>query len=204
MTPTVQEFVTEVWTSGTRTTASGSPGTPVSKADLYAEAVWENAIRILTSGLTPDIAGMSDYLRDKLIDHLFRNTAYTKPTVLGIALCTSAPRNENNGATIPELVGDNGYARQALNPLNTNWIGTHYSTTGNSSGVEATTFNTVDVQFPVATDDWGTITHVAVLDSVTHGGGNMLFWGKLSRPRTISTGDRFVLRAEELRFGLVR
>ena len=48
-----------------------------------------------------------------------------------------------------------------------------------------------DVNFPVATASWGTVTHVALLDSAT--GGNMLAYEPLPTDRLISTDDQVVV-----------
>lgn len=40
-------FANAVWTAGTRTLASGTPGTPSTQADLIAQAVWAAATRTL-------------------------------------------------------------------------------------------------------------------------------------------------------------
>jgi hypothetical protein len=51
--------------------------------------------------------------------------------------------------------------------------------------------NAVAVPFAQATAAWGTLTHGAIFDALV--GGNMLDWGALGTPRTINTGDQFVL-----------
>ena len=37
------------------------------------------------------MAGFSDYLEDKVLDHVFGGTAYTAPSTLYVALYTVAP-----------------------------------------------------------------------------------------------------------------
>ena len=45
---------------------------------------------------------MSDYLENKLVDHIFRATAYTAPATLYVALLTSAANDASTGATIAQ------------------------------------------------------------------------------------------------------
>lgn len=136
------------------------------------------------------MASMSNYLEGQLIKHLFRTGSYTKPTVIAIALCTAAPTDASTGATITEVANSGSYARVELNPDDANWDAI--------SGNNGTTLNTTDIDFPTATGDWGTITHIAVLDSSTHGAGNMLFYGSLGTSKIVGTGDSISFVAGEI------
>ena len=137
------------------------------------------------------MANMSDYLETQLINHVFRTSSYTKPSTLAIALCTSAPTDSDTGSLTGKEVSNAGsYARVALNPLDANWAAT--------SGGNGTTSNVSTITFPTATADWGTVTHVAICDSSTYGGGNLLFWGPLTASKTVSNGDTLTLSASGL------
>jgi len=135
------------------------------------------------------MSDMSDYLEGELIKHLFRTGSFTKPTVLGIALCTAAPDDADTGATITEVADAGSYARVDTPPLDANW---------DAPGVGGLTDNASDITFPTATGSWGTITHVAILDSTTHGAGNMLFYGALSASKVVASGDTFKFSAGDL------
>ena len=135
------------------------------------------------------MSNFSDYIENKLVDHIFRAASFTKPTNLYIALFTSAPSDSGGGTE----VSGGSYARQALNPSDTNWYATQGGTTGNSSGTGGATSNAVDVVFPQATANWGTVVALAIFDAVT--GGNLLFQGSLSVSKTINTGDQAKLAA---------
>ena len=128
------------------------------------------------------MAAMSDDLENKLINHIFRNTDYTRPANIYLALFTAAPSDSGGGTE----VSGGSYARQAV-------------ATGASSGWDAAsggaTANTGVVTFPTATADWGTITHVGVFDAST--GGNLMFHGALSSNKTVSNGDIFRFNAGE-------
>lgn len=144
------------------------------------------------------MAAMSNFLENALVDHIFRDTAFTKPSTIAIALCTAAPTDASTGATITEVSNSGSYARQNLAASTSNWANTQASGTGASSGTSGTTSNSSAITFPTATGDWGAITHVAILDSTTYGAGNVLFWGALSATKTVTSGDTFQFSAASL------
>lgn len=123
------------------------------------------------------MANMSNYLENKLIDHLLRGTAFTAPSTLYIALCTSAPTDSSTGGTLSEISGGN-YARQSIASNSTNWSAT--------SGTDGTSSNATEIKWTSVT--WsGTVTHVAICDALT--GGNVLFYGALGGSQTLVSGD---------------
>jgi len=111
----------------------------------------------------------TDYLEDKILKHVFTNTAYTSPTTIYIGLFTAAPTDTGGGTE----VSGSGYARKA---------GTF---TVSGTGTLAT--NSAAIDFDAATSSWGTIVAIAVFDASTS--GNMLAWADLTTSKTISTGD---------------
>lgn len=129
------------------------------------------------------MSALSDYLENALINHIFRNTDYTRPANIYVALFTAAPSDSGGGT---EVTGGS-YARQAI-------------PTGASSGWNAAsggaTENTAVLNFPTATADWGTITHVGFFDASTS--GNLLMHAALTASRTIANGDLFRFNAGEL------
>lgn len=128
-------------------------------------------------------AQASDYLENKIIDHLFRAATWAKPTLNYIALFTSAPSDSGGGT---EVTGGS-YARVALNPSDTNWTATQGGTSGNSSGTGGQTSNAVAITFPAPTADWGVITHWAICDASS--AGNRIVWDALTASRTVLNGD---------------
>jgi hypothetical protein len=134
---------------------------------------------------------MSNYLEGALIGHIFQATAYSMPSVLAIALCTSATVASDTGATLrslnKEVPVSFGYARQTLNPSGSNW-------TGPVSG-NGTVSNNAQITFgPASGGAWQNgantqITYVAILDSSTDAAGNILFQGALTTPKTVNDGD---------------
>lgn len=137
---------------------------------------------------------MSDYLENQIIDHIFRTTAFTKPTVLAVALLTAAPTDAGGGTE----VSGNAYARVSLNPLDANWNGTQGNTTGVSSGTGGVTSNASVITFPTPTASWGTVTHFGLYDATT--AGNLILWGTLTVSKVINNGDAVTFPAGSLQF----
>jgi len=121
----------------------------------------------------------STYLENKIIDHMLRNQSYTPPTTVYVALFTAD--NGLEGGVITGEVSGGSYARQAL------------TLTAASDGESS---NSSDIAFPQATADWGTITHVALMDAST--GGNVLMYSALDASKTVNNGDTFKINAGDL------
>lgn len=137
------------------------------------------------------MSAMSDYLEGQIRAHIFRTATFSKPAVLAIALCSSAPTDASTGATLPELSNANGYARQTLNPADANWTAAS-ATDGLTDNAAAITFG------PVTTAAWAAVTHFAIVDSATYGAGNVLVWGALTRSDAsaigvLGVGDTFTI-----------
>ena len=116
------------------------------------------------------MAEMSNYLEDALINATLRNTSYTSPTTVYLALYTSDPTDADTGTE----VSGGSYARQAI------------TFGAPSNGV---TSNTAAIEFPQATGTWGTITYVGIRDALTT--GNLLYHTALDVSKTIASGDIF-------------
>jgi len=125
------------------------------------------------------MAGFSDYLEDKVLDHVFGGTAYTAPSTLYVALYTVAPDDTGGGT---EVTGGS-YARQTA--------------TFTVSGTSPTTAtNAAAIEYPTATADYGTVTSVGILDASS--GGNLLAYADLDTSKVVSTGDVFRFDAGDL------
>lgn len=133
------------------------------------------------------MSAASDYLENEVLDHVLGVAAYTPAATLYIGLFTSAGGLETNEAVNQTEISTSstGYARQAV---------TFNAAASGSSDSAAT------VTFPAATANWGTITHVAVMDAAT--GGNVLFHGAVTTSKTIETGDTFQISAGNLTISL--
>ena len=118
----------------------------------------------------------SDYLETKVLDHVFGGTAYTAPTTLYVALFTAAPSDSGGGTE----VSGGAYARQTI----------AFTTSGD------TTSNSAAVEFPTATANYGTVTHVGIYDASS--AGNLMAWAALTSSKTIETGDVFRIPSGDL------
>ena len=116
------------------------------------------------------MAEMSNYLENALINATLRNTSYTSPTTVYLALYTDDPTDADTGT---EVTG-NGYARQSI-------------TFGSPSNGVST--NTAAIEFPQATGSWGTVSYVGIRDASTS--GNLLYHTALDASKAIATGDVF-------------
>ena len=126
---------------------------------------------------------LSDYLENKIIDHILRATAFTAPATTHVGLLTAAP-NDTGGGT---EVSGGSYARVGVTSGTAAWNNTQGNTTGASTGTDGTTENAAAINFPTPTAGWGTVTHFGVYDAAS--GGNLLFYGALTTSKTINNGD---------------
>lgn len=130
------------------------------------------------------MTAMSDYLENKVIDHILRGQAFTAPATIYVALLTAAPSDAGGGT---EVTGGS-YARVAVTSGLTQWAGTQSAgSTTASSGTGGTTSNNAAVTFPAPTANWGVVTHFAIYDAAT--AGNLLIQSALTTSKTINSGD---------------
>lgn len=116
------------------------------------------------------MAEMSNYLENALVNATLRNTSYTSPTTVYVALYTTDPTDADTGTE----VSGNGYARQSVT----------FSAPSNGA-----TSNSGAVEFPQATGSWGTVAYIGLRDASS--GGNLLYHTALDASKTIATGDVF-------------
>ena len=120
------------------------------------------------------MAEMSNYLENALINATLRNTSYTSPTTTYLALYTSDPTDADTGT---EITGGS-YVRQAI-------------TFGAPSNGVST--NSANVEFPVCTSSWGTITHIGIMDALT--AGNLLYHTALATSKVFFVTGKQIGRA---------
>lgn len=130
------------------------------------------------------MSAMTDYLENKLVDHVFRGRSFTAPASIYIALFTAAP-GETGGGT---EVSGTGYARIQQGPSDAAWESTQGTTTAvASSGTGGATQNGGAVTFGTPGANWGSISHMAIMDAVS--AGNMLMYSALAQAKTVNNGD---------------
>jgi len=125
---------------------------------------------------------MSDFLEASILGHIFSSSSYAKPTVLAICLSSGIPNDTSTGSNFMELQNAGSYQRQTLNPSDSNW-----------SIVNNIAYNAVEIQFPVSTAPQGFCSGIAICDSATYGGGNLLYYGQASPAQFIYVGNQMVL-----------
>jgi len=122
----------------------------------------------------------SNYLEEKLGSVLLRTQAAYKPAAIAISLHTADPTDVTATAAANEVANSGSYARVAVTQSDANWNAP--TTDGVFSNINAITF-------PSPTGSWGVVTHFAIWDSATYGGGNLLASGALGTSKTINDGD---------------
>ena len=130
------------------------------------------------------MSDFSNYLENKLIDHLLRATSFPVPTAIYVALFTSPSSDAGPGTE----VSGGGYARVQVGPGLASWTATQGGTAGVSTGTTGQSANVADVTFPAPSANWGTITHFGLFDAVT--GGNLLMQKQLAVPKVVNSGDQ--------------
>lgn len=139
---------------------------------------------------------LSDFSENRLLNLVLKpagaDFSGVNPTVVMLALFTNASgltadsleTNQGTGAVIPYEVTGGGYVRRQI-------------TFNAPSGGEATNSNTVD--FGVASTDWGTVTHYALLNVGITDFPGTLFYGEFDIARPVFTGDRFIVYPGQLK-----
>ena len=139
------------------------------------------------------MSAASNYLENKVLDHVLTSTSYSAPSTRYLALFTntsgSTAANLEAGSPLTDEVSNSGtaYARKEV---------TFGAAVDGQSATNAT------VTFDAATASWGTITHVAVMDSGSHNSGNVLFYGAVTTSKTIDSGDTFQVTSGNLTISL--
>ena len=125
------------------------------------------------------MAGFSDYLEDKVLDHVFGGNAYTAPSTLYVGLYTVAPSDTGGGTE----VSGGAYARQTA--------------TFTVSGTDPTTAtNSAAIEYPTATANYGTVVACGVFDAASS--GNLLAYASLTNNKTVESGDIFRFNSGDL------
>lgn len=127
------------------------------------------------------MAALSNYLENKLLDHVLKGTVYTPPTTLYVALFTTDPTDAGTGTE----VSGGAYARKVVTF---------------SVAVNGAISNNADVTFDVATANWGTITHCGIYDALS--AGNLLFHGALTASKSINIDDQLKISSGSLTVSL--
>jgi hypothetical protein len=127
----------------------------------------------------------SSWLENAVLNHFFRNTPTTPPAQVFLGLFTSNPTDDNTGI---EVMGG-AYARRQI-------VFTAPEQVDGRGQIQ----NNAELRFPLATANWGNISHFGIFTDAT--GGNLLAHGTLPTPKLIETGDEAVFRQNSLKVTL--
>ena len=117
-----------------------------------------------------------------VINHVLRNTAMAvSGSKVYAALYFDDPTANDTGT---EVSGSAGYSRKNI----TQW----------SEAVAGSSVNIAVEAFGAASSTWGTITHVGIKNAEGATGGDLLYYGALTTPRTVGNGDTFRFSASAL------
>lgn len=123
------------------------------------------------------MSAMSDYLENKVLDHILATTSYTAPATVYVGLSTGSFADDNSGV---ELSGS-GYGRVAASF---------------GAAASGTASNDAAIEFSAATGDWGTVSHFGIFDASTS--GNLLIHGSFTASKVIATGDILRIQTGDL------
>ena len=121
------------------------------------------------------MGAFSNYLEDKLVDHVLGVTPYTPPVTRYVALHSADP---TEAGSVGEISGGS-YARQVA------------AFAASSAGATANQAAITYASMPACT-----VTHISIKDALT--AGNTLFYGPLVTPKTVNAGDTFTIAAGDL------
>jgi hypothetical protein len=114
----------------------------------------------------------SDYLEQKVLDHIYGLAVFTAPANLYVALFDGDPGE--TGAS--NEISGNAYARVLVVNTSSGWV---------RSGSVVSNVGAVTFSAPTP-GDWGTVTHAGLFDAVTS--GNYYGGAALTTPRATSAG----------------
>lgn len=116
---------------------------------------------------------ISNWLSFAILNAVLRNSQFTGPGTVYLALYTSDPTPVDTGTE----VSGGGYKRMPIT----------FKAPALEHGMQ-TVKNAADVEFPIATTNWGLVTHIGLRTAAN--GGQLLWSAPVPNPRTIQSGDK--------------
>ena len=124
----------------------------------------------------------SNYLENKILDHVLRAATYTAPATVYSALFTVIPSDSSAGTEVTQATS--GYTRLA-----STFVTAGATTTGRTSNSGAVNFATVAAGATI------TIVGYGIMDAAT--GGNLLYWSTVSST-VLEVGDQATFPADSI------
>lgn len=131
------------------------------------------------------------YLENQIAQWLLNGADMpTAHTSVWVALHDADPTNSGDSNELDAGAGAGGYSRVEVA------VGNFTQQAGDGPTVVD---NDNDITFPVATEDWPTVTHASLWDG-SAGTDNSLVWSALNSNKTVNQDDQLVFRAGDLSF----
>jgi|TARA_R110000796_G_scaffold56051_2_gene130232 hypothetical protein len=118
----------------------------------------------------------TDTFETRVLTWVFTTSSATRPTAWFVALYTAAPNDAGGGTEVSGA----GYVRKAAT----------FTVSGDTAS------NSGAIEYPTATGNYGTVSHVGIFDASS--GGNLIAYAALTVSKTISTGDVLRIPAGDL------
>lgn len=115
----------------------------------------------------------SDYLKNEILDHMLSGAVFASPATVYVALYTVAPTDAGGGTEVSAA----SYARVAVTNNAVNF----------PAAVAGAKTLATQLDFPQATENWGTVEAIGILDAAA--AGNLLFWANVNVAQAVTTGD---------------
>jgi hypothetical protein len=132
---------------------------------------------------------LTNYAKNKVQDHLFGSVSFTPSGSYYLALSTTTI--SSSGSNMTEPAGAVGYARQPI--PNDKLTGFSFSSSG-------CLVNYSTITYPISTGSWGTITDVALVDTLTS--GSVWAYTTLTTPKIIQADTTITFSASAISISL--
>jgi len=151
--------------------------------------MWARELQSPSPGPGATGSAASNYLENKVLDHVLGKTTFTAVDPLYYALYTASPGDTDAGTEVS--TSGTSYARQ-FTPNNG---------TGFPAASGGTKSNGELVNFGTATGaGWGTVQYIGLKDASS--GGNLYFWGSIDPSIPIGAGDSLSFPIGTIAFGM--
>ena len=129
------------------------------------------------------MTAMSNYLENKLIDHILRGTSFSQPSIY-VGLVGKYDAAQLEAGTLTHELSGGSYAR--IGSIR----GDVYWSAGSTDGL---TDNESNITFAAASNEWGHVSGIFLADAAS--AGNVLLYGSLTVVKEVFNTDQFIVSA---------
>ena len=129
------------------------------------------------------MTAMSNYLENKLIDHILRGTSFSQPSIY-VGLVGKYDAAQLEAGTLTHELSGGSYARVG------SIRGDAYWSAGSTDGL---TDNESNITFTAASNEWGHVSGIFLADAAS--AGNVLLYGSLTAVKEVFNTDQFIVSA---------